>query len=68
LDAATGSQVIDLLVGAATYRGAAVVVVTHDNAVAARCHRALHIVDGRVGDASGVGPLAGGPLGSGVMR
>ncbi|WP_202873950.1 ABC transporter ATP-binding protein [Kribbella speibonae] len=53
LDAATGSQVIDLLVGAATYRGAAVVVVTHDNAVAARCHRALHIVDGRVSDAMG---------------
>jgi putative ABC transport system ATP-binding protein len=68
LDAATGSQVIDLLVGAATYRGAAVVVVTHDNAVAARCHRALHIVDGRVGDAPGVGPLPGGPLGSGVVR
>ena len=53
LDAATGSQVIDLLVGAATYRGAAVVVVTHDNAVAARCHRTLHIVDGRVSDAMG---------------
>ncbi|WP_328999698.1 ABC transporter ATP-binding protein [Kribbella sp. NBC_00709] len=68
LDAATGSQVIDLLVGAATYRGAAVVVVTHDNAVAARCHRALHIVDGRVGDAPGVGPLPAGPLGSGVVR
>ncbi|MEU4194319.1 ABC transporter ATP-binding protein [Kribbella sp. NPDC026611] len=47
LDATTGSQ-IDLLVGAATYRGAAVVVVTHDNAVAARCHRVLQIVDGRV--------------------
>src|SRR5882757_3384412 len=32
LDATTGAQVIDLLVGAATHRGAAVVVVTHDNA------------------------------------
>lgn len=48
LDAATGAQVIDLLVGAATHRGAAVVVVTHDNAVAARCNRVLQIVDGRV--------------------
>jgi putative ABC transport system ATP-binding protein len=48
LDAATGAQVIDLLVGAATHRGAAVVVVTHDDAVAARCHRVVRIVDGRV--------------------
>ena len=55
LDATTGSQVIDLLVGAATHRGAAVVVVTHDNAVAARCHRVLRIVDGRVSDSSGAG-------------
>jgi putative ABC transport system ATP-binding protein len=55
LDATTGSQVIDLLVGAATHRGAAVVVVTHDNAVAARCHRVLHIVDGRVSVSMGAG-------------
>jgi len=48
LDATTGAQVIDLLVGAATHRGAAVVVVTHDDAVAARCHRVVRIVDGRV--------------------
>jgi len=54
LDAATGSQVIDLLVGEATYRGAAVVVVTHDNAVAARCHRVLTIIDGRVSESLGV--------------
>jgi putative ABC transport system ATP-binding protein len=53
LDATTGSQVIDLLVGAATHRGAAVVVVTHDNAVAARCHRVLRIVDGRVSESLG---------------
>ncbi len=53
LDAATGAQVIDLLVGAATHRGAAVVVVTHDNAVAARCHRVLRIVDGRVSESLG---------------
>jgi putative ABC transport system ATP-binding protein len=50
LDAATGAHVIDLLVGAATHRGAAVVVVTHDDAVAARCHRVVRIVDGRVSD------------------
>ncbi|QNE17329.1 ABC transporter ATP-binding protein [Kribbella qitaiheensis] len=50
LDATTGAQVIDLLVGAATHRGAAVVVVTHDDAVAARCHRVVRIVDGRVSD------------------
>jgi putative ABC transport system ATP-binding protein len=50
LDAATGAQVIDLLVGSATRRGAAVVVVTHDDAVAARCHRVVRIVDGRVSE------------------
>jgi putative ABC transport system ATP-binding protein len=50
LDAATGAHVIDLLVGAATHRGAAVVVVTHDDAVAARCHRVVRIVDGQVSD------------------
>src|SRR5690349_1553683 len=53
-DEPTGAQVIELLVGAATYRGAAVVVVTHDNAVAARCHRTLNIVDGRVSEFVGV--------------
>jgi putative ABC transport system ATP-binding protein len=53
LDAATGSQVIDLLIGAATHRGAAVVVVTHDNSVAARCHRVMTIVDGRVHETMG---------------
>ncbi|MGY4766162.1 ABC transporter ATP-binding protein [Kribbella sp. CWNU-51] len=63
LDATTGSQVIDLLVGAATHRGAAVVVVTHDNAVAARCHRVLRIVDGRVSDSPGAGSTgAGSPM------
>jgi putative ABC transport system ATP-binding protein len=50
LDATTGAQVIELLVGAATHRGAAVVVVTHDDQVAARCHRVVRIVDGRVSD------------------
>ena len=67
LDATTGSQVIDLLVGAATHRGAAVVVVTHDNAVAARCHRVLRIVDGRVSDSPGAGsPMS--DLGRGTAR
>jgi putative ABC transport system ATP-binding protein len=28
-------------------------VVTHDNAVAARCNRVLHIVDGRVSESVG---------------
>ena len=67
LDATTGSQVIDLLVGAATHRGAAVVVVTHDNAVAARCHRVLRIIDGRVRDSPGAGsPMS--DLGRGTGR
>jgi putative ABC transport system ATP-binding protein len=68
LDAATGAQVIDLLVGAATYRGAAVVVVTHDNAVAARCNRVLHIVDGRVGNSGAPAPHTQDRQGTGAPR
>ncbi|RZT88675.1 putative ABC transport system ATP-binding protein [Pseudonocardia sediminis] len=48
LDSATGAQVIGLLTGLAVRTGTALVVVTHDADVAARCHRTVSLRDGRV--------------------
>ncbi len=47
LDAASRGVVLDLLLGASR-RGVAVVLATHDPAVALRCDRRLHVVDGRL--------------------
>jgi len=46
LDAATAADVLDLLVGQVRTRAAALVLVTHDPAAAARADRTLHLVDG----------------------
>lgn len=51
LDSATGAATMDLLLRAATVVGSAVVVVTHDPAVAARCDRQLRLRDGRLAGA-----------------
>jgi putative ABC transport system ATP-binding protein len=51
LDSTTGLQVVDLLTGLVARTGAALVVVTHDPEVAARCHRAVVLRDGRTGGA-----------------
>lgn len=49
LDSTTSSEVLDALLAATTGAGArALVVVTHDPAVAARCARTIHLRDGRV--------------------
>ncbi|MEI8012120.1 MAG: ABC transporter ATP-binding protein [Candidatus Omnitrophota bacterium] len=45
LDSASGSKVIDIILGIHT-DGQAVVIVTHDEAVAARCRRIVHMRDG----------------------
>jgi predicted ABC-type transport system involved in lysophospholipase L1 biosynthesis ATPase subunit len=47
LDAATRSQVLDLVLAVAEH-GVAVVLATHDPAVAARCDRELHVHAGAV--------------------
>jgi putative ABC transport system ATP-binding protein len=47
LDSGTGQQVMDLLIRMIEYSGAALVVVTHDAEIAARCHRTVALRDGR---------------------
>ena len=48
LDSVGGEQLLELLLGAARERGAAVVLVTHDNLVAARADREVRLRDGAV--------------------
>lgn len=48
LDSATSEQVLTALLESTVGRGAPLVVVTHDPAVAARCSRVVRLEDGRV--------------------
>jgi putative ABC transport system ATP-binding protein len=53
LDSATGQSVTGLLVAAASERGAAVVIVTHDPAVAAYADRIVELHSGRLNGEAG---------------
>ena len=48
LDAATGSQVIDLMFALNRERGTTLVLVTHDEALSQRCDRVLRLANGRL--------------------
>ena len=48
LDAATGGQIIELMLELNRAHGATLILVTHDEALAQRCNRQLHLVAGRV--------------------
>jgi putative ABC transport system ATP-binding protein len=48
LDTVGGEELLDLLLSATRERQAALVLVTHDNLVAARADREVHLRDGRV--------------------
>jgi putative ABC transport system ATP-binding protein len=48
LDPATGAQIIDLLLEFNQARNTTLILVTHDAALAQRCHRQIRIVAGRV--------------------
>lgn len=48
LDAATGQQIIDLMFDLNTRQGTTLILVTHDDAIAARCGRILRIHSGRL--------------------
>lgn len=48
LDAATGRQIADLMFAARARRGASLILVTHDEALARRCDRIVRLMDGRI--------------------
>jgi putative ABC transport system ATP-binding protein len=48
LDSTTGKGVIDMLLGLQDQTGATLVLVTHDEKLAARCDRTIHMADGRI--------------------
>ena len=50
LDAATGARIIDLLVQLNQAMGTTLVLVTHDNDLAARAHRVIRLAGGRIVD------------------
>lgn len=49
LDAATGQQIIDLMFDLNRKQGTTLILVTHDEAIAARCGRVLRMQSGRLG-------------------
>jgi len=52
LDEETGAMVMDLLFSLRRDRGATLVLITHDAALAARCSRVVRVRDGRMADAA----------------
>ncbi|MGN7797449.1 ABC transporter ATP-binding protein [Leifsonia sp. 22587] len=50
LDSVTSAEVMDALIRSTTGRGRSLVVVTHDESVAARCARTVRLADGRIVD------------------
>ena len=63
LDQTTSAEVLHALLGATVGRGRTLVMVTHDEAVAARCSRIIRLQDGRIvhdSAAQGTHPVARG--------
>jgi putative ABC transport system ATP-binding protein len=50
LDTETGQKVIELLFNMQRRRGATLLLITHDPALARRCDRIIHLADGRITD------------------
>ncbi len=48
LDAATGGQIIDLMLELNSAQGTTLILVTHDKALAQQCGRQLHLAAGRI--------------------
>jgi len=51
LDSATGGEILDVLCEQVSEEGTALLMVTHDQAAAARANHVLHLRDGRLADA-----------------
>jgi lipoprotein-releasing system ATP-binding protein len=50
LDRSTANGVFDLMLDLARTQGTAFIVVTHDEAIAARCSRQIRLVQGRLSE------------------
>jgi lipoprotein-releasing system ATP-binding protein len=62
LDTRAGDRVLELMRAANAATGAAFLIVTHDDSIARRCDRIVHLVDGRVeSDSAEAGKSAAGP-------
>ena len=48
LDSKTAGSVLEELMSMSKREGSAIVLVTHDERVAAKCHRVIHLLDGRI--------------------
>jgi putative ABC transport system ATP-binding protein len=48
LDSGTGAKVLELLLAERESRGLSMLLVTHDERLAARCHRVVTMADGRM--------------------
>ena len=48
LDGETGSRIVEMMFDLAARAGTTLMLITHDNAVAARCERIVRMVDGRL--------------------
>lgn len=48
LDAATGAEIIELMFRMNAEQGTTLILVTHDEALAARCHRVIRLESGRI--------------------
>ncbi len=53
LDRETGQMVMDLLFDLQKEHGTTLVLVTHDETLASRCHRSVHMIDGKFKDPAG---------------
>lgn len=50
LDQATGQKIIDQMFAVQAQSGATLILITHDPALADRCDRMVHMIDGRIED------------------
>ena len=67
LDTFATSQVFDILRDLVTLGGKTVVAVTHDLNLAARMHRRIHVVDGRIVSDEAAAPVANAREGQGIV-